>query len=301
MKKYHLKHVDAFTTRPFTVNPAAVVLNAQCLTEDQMQAIAREMNLSETAFILPSEKADLKIRWFSPTKEVLFCGHATVASLHALAEEKMLGMDQDGNFTFQVETLVDILELEVCKDLDSTEIVLQAPKVSLIEEKWDREQLAEILRILPEEIDAELPLMRDETVDYILIPITSLDVLKNIDYDYDGLSKLSEKRGVKGFALMTMDTFEAESDFHSRFFTPFYGVVEDPVTGSSQGPMAVYLIINDLVPMEDNQAILKSEQGDIMGRKGRIQLEVQRKHHGDYIVKLRSRAVTVLDGHLILK
>jgi PhzF family phenazine biosynthesis protein len=90
MKAYTIKQVDAFTDRAFTGNPAAVLLNASGLSDEQLQLIAREMNLSETAFVFPATDSthDLELRWFTPTKEVNLCGHATIATFHALAEEK---------------------------------------------------------------------------------------------------------------------------------------------------------------------------------------------------------------------
>ena len=77
MRRYRIKQVDAFTDRPFGGNPAGVVIDAEDLTDSEMLSIANEMNLSETAFVLPSDKADFRIRWFTPKKEALFCGHAT--------------------------------------------------------------------------------------------------------------------------------------------------------------------------------------------------------------------------------
>ena len=96
MRKIKIKQVDAFTKNPFCGNPAGVVTVASGLTEKQMQSIAKEMNLSETAFILPptSPDADLSIRWFSQTREVDLCGHATIAGFYALAEEKKYGMEK---------------------------------------------------------------------------------------------------------------------------------------------------------------------------------------------------------------
>jgi phenazine biosynthesis protein PhzF family len=87
MKTYRIKIVDAFTKKPFAGNPAGVVLDAGGLTDAQMQLIAREVNCPETAFILPATERDanLRIRWFSPMSEVPLCGHATIASFHALA------------------------------------------------------------------------------------------------------------------------------------------------------------------------------------------------------------------------
>ena len=94
MKSHRIKHVDAFTTEQFSGNPAGVVLDARELNEKAMQNVARELNLSETAFILPPtvKSADIQIRWFTPAAEVPLCGHATIASFHALAESGMYGM-----------------------------------------------------------------------------------------------------------------------------------------------------------------------------------------------------------------
>lgn len=104
--KIRLKHIDAFTDTPLTGNPAGVVVNADGLTDQQMQRIAFEVRASETAFVLPPEtpEAQLRIRWFTPSAEVPLCGHATIASFHALAEEKMMGMDGAGSYKFQLET-----------------------------------------------------------------------------------------------------------------------------------------------------------------------------------------------------
>ena len=105
MRRIAIKQVDAFTTQPFTGNPAAVVTQAAGFTAAEMQAIAREMNVSETVFVLPATdpEADLQIRWFTPTTEVALCGHATIACFQALAEEGRLGAPRTAG-TFKVQT-----------------------------------------------------------------------------------------------------------------------------------------------------------------------------------------------------
>jgi len=111
MKNYRVKHVDAFTTHPFAGNPAGVVIDARGLSDSDMQLLAREKNLPETAFVLPStiKGADIQIRWFTPTTEVDLCGHATIASFHALAEESMEGMGTQGQHYFKLQTKSGIL------------------------------------------------------------------------------------------------------------------------------------------------------------------------------------------------
>jgi PhzF family phenazine biosynthesis protein len=123
--KISVKQVDAFTEIPLTGNPAGVVLKADGLSDRQMQMIAREMSVPETAFILPPSipGADLRIRWFTPTVEVPLCGHATVASFHALAEDNMYGMELPGSYTFRLETKSGILPVEVTKNPDETDVL----------------------------------------------------------------------------------------------------------------------------------------------------------------------------------
>ena len=128
MKTYKIKQIDAFTDRAFGGNPAGVVTSAEGLTDKEMQNIAKEMNLSETAFILKSNKADFRIRWFTPKKEVLFCGHATVASLYALAEEGLFGMSDAGIFDFKIETMVGIITIKVEKSEKSIQVFYNCMK-----------------------------------------------------------------------------------------------------------------------------------------------------------------------------
>jgi PhzF family phenazine biosynthesis protein len=301
MRKLRIKQVDAFTDRVFGGNPAGVVSCAEELSDQEMRQIANEMNLSETAFVLPSKKADFRIRWFTPKTEVLFCGHATVASLHVLAEEDKFGMDNDGTFSFRIETMIGILNVDVEKRLKTTRVILQSPPIDLVREQLNIGELAAALRIRVTDIDSNYPIMRDRPMDYVYVPLRNLDALKQLSYDFDQLESFGNKSHIKGFTILTKETFDGDSSVHSRFFSPYYGVREDPTTGSSHGPLAVYLIINHIVSLDSNhEAEIKAEQGDIMGRPGRMIVKLTLQRDGTYTTKLISRAVTVLDGELLL-
>ncbi len=299
MKRIRIRQVDAFTNRIFGGNPAGVVSSAQGLSDEEMQFIAKEMNLSETAFVLPSDKADFRIRWFTPKKEVLFCGHATVASLHVLAQEGKFGMDKDGVFNFKIESMVGILKVDVMKG-PSTNIVLQSPPIELVPEKFGSNELTQALGTGEAEIENRLPIMRDKTMDYVYIPFKKLATLRNLNYDYNRLERFGEEHGIKGFTLLTTETFEKNSNVHSRFFSPHYGIKEDPTTGSSHGPLGAYLVLNGLVKLEDGKVEIRAEQGDIMGRPGRMTVRVTRKEDGKLQAQLISQAVTVIDGEMTL-
>jgi trans-2,3-dihydro-3-hydroxyanthranilate isomerase len=299
MRRFRIKQVDAFTDRTFGGNPAGVVPSAEALSDIEMQSIANEMNLSETAFVLPSEKADFRLRWFTQKREVQFCGHATVASLHVLAEEGMFGMNKEGKFSFKVETMVGILDVGVEKG-QSINIILQAPSIDLAREELDKNELGEALRIKITDFENSYPFMRDRTLDYLYVALKRLETLGKMSYDYDILEKFGHKHQIKGFTVFTKGTFEQNSHVHSRFFSPYYGVREDPTTGSSHGPLGVYLVLNNIVKLnEEHEVEIKAEQGDILGRPGRIVVRVSQKD-GTYSACLMGKAVTVIDGELIL-
>ena len=122
-REISIRQVDAFTTEPLSGNAAGVVTRGgESLSNAQMQAIAREMNVAETAFLLPpsNQSADLRIRWFTPGMEVPLCGHATIASFHAAAEEGSWGLAADGVHRLRLESLSGVLPIEVTKNAGET-------------------------------------------------------------------------------------------------------------------------------------------------------------------------------------
>lgn len=291
-----IKQIDAFTTKPFTGNPAGVVLDADNLPDALMQQIANEMNLSETAFVLKSEVADFRIRWFTTEKEVLFCGHATVAALHSLAEEKYFGMEADGDYEFTIETLVGIIKTKISIEDSFAKVYLDSPKIELRQE--DFHDLAELCGAIgvPDYSLSHVPITRDATVDYLFIGLNSLAELHSFDYNYSALRAYGKKHQIKGFVVYTTETTEPDSDVHSRFFSPYYDVIEDPVTGSANGPLACLLVAHGVL----EKGIIKAEQGDILGRAGRLEIEVSKNEDGKLQSQLIGQAVTVLQGEIIL-
>ena len=180
-------------------------------------------------------------------------------------------------------------------------IILHSPKIALVREDIDRHLFLDALKIREDELRGDYPIMRETNLDYLYVPIESLDVLKNIDYDYRKLEKFCEKYNFSGVCVFSRETFDKSSSVHSRFFSPTYGIREDPVTGSAQGPLGVYLLINGIVEFSGSEANIRSEQGDIMGRPGRLVINVTKDDYGSFKSKLISSAVTVLDGEIYLE
>ena len=209
--------VDAFAERIGTGNPAGVCLLLQPADPVWMQAVAREMNLSETAFVI-RERKGFGLRWFTPSVEVDLCGHATLASAHILWEEGYLGIDETARFFTRSGTLL-AKKIRDCIELDfpaEPEEPVPAPAG------------------LCEALGTESCYIGKNRFDY-LIEVASEQVVVEMDPDFTGLKKIP-MRGV----IVTSRASTPGFDFISRFFAPSVGVNEDPVTGSAHCCLAPY-------------------------------------------------------------
>ncbi len=259
--------VDAFTAEPFKGNPAAVCLladSAQPRTDAWMQSLAAEMNLSETAFLLPRPAADgFHLRWFTPTREVDLCGHATLASAHFLWESGVLGEGETARFHTRSGLLTatrkdDWIELDFPTGAPREVETPAALQVALGENK--------ILHVAQNKMD-------------LLVEIASEADVRALQPNMERLASI-DVRGV----IVTAQS-STEYDFVSRCFYPRVGVPEDPVTGSAHTALAPYWA----------QRLGKQElfayQASARGGELRLQLEGDR-------VKISGQTVTVWRGSL---
>lgn len=308
MKKIAFKHINAFTTEEFAGNPAGVVLDARGLSESKMQMIARELAMPETAFVLPPgiRSADMQIRWFSPSVEIPLCGHATIAAFHALAEDGLAGMRQNGVHSFKVQTKSGLLSVVVEKRASGTivEFHLPIPRFS-------------VLKHLPTPIRAALGLKLSDShrtlpiarANYLYVPVRTLSRLFALQPDMNPLALACKAHRWIGVCVFTLQTREQSSAFHSRFFAPAAGIDEDPVTGSANGPLGVYLHQfalwqNTFLPsfsLEDGRLEFIGEQGDGMGRKGRVKVRIKVKKGRVDDVSIAGEAVTLFSSELHTK
>ncbi len=300
MKKSTIKQVDAFTRQVFTGNPAGVVVKAGGLTEKQKKRIASEMNLSETAFILPAEnpEADLRIRWFTPTHEVKLCGHATIASFHSLAENKMYGMTGPGEYHFKVETLSGVLpvKVKIGKDLQS-QISFGLPVPRFFAVSIDETVIAGILGMPPDGFDRNYKILQDDF--QIVIPVKNREILHKMNPDFNKMIQLAKELDCDAFTPLTTETSDPESAYQSRCFVPSLGVNEDPVTGSSQGPLGVYAVLNGIVP-DEAKIRLTGEQGDAMERPGRVEVSMEKNGNEIKNLFITGVAVTVFTTEILV-
>ena len=295
----HIVQVDAFTRRPFEGNAAGVVLDPANLSDDAMQLIAREMNLSETAFLLPpsTPAADLRIRWFTPTAEVDLCGHATVATFHAAMEQGRLAPG-----VFRMECRVGVLPVALERDADGGPVVkMGLPLPELEDLNIAACRVAEFLGIETDDLDKRLPVQK--TGEWMLIPAAGLSVMRRLRPDFRMMREILSESGLGSAVVLTTETLDAGSAVHLRMFAPGFGIEEDPVTGSAQGPVAGYLMTHRLIaPVDAAQESLSyiAEQGDCIGRPGRIDVEVGLADGRLTRITITGRAVTVLTGTIRL-
>jgi PhzF family phenazine biosynthesis protein len=259
--------VDAFTSRPFGGNPAAVCVLPKAPAEQWMRDVAREMNLSETAFLVPKSDAaqsdGYHLRWFTPALEVDLCGHATVASAHVLWEDGHLPANAQARFHTRSGLLL--------ADLRGDWIELDFPATPAT--------AAEAPSCLLDALGTKARFVGKTRFDYF-IEVESEEVVRSLTPNFPAMRDL----GVRG-VIVTARSSSAEFDFISRFFAPGAGVDEDPVTGSAHCALGPYWTARS--GKQEMIAYQASARGGV----------VRVRAKGDRVI-LGGQAVTVLRGEL---
>ncbi len=244
-------------------------LNADKLNENQMKRIASEVGFSETAFIMNSDRADFKLRFFTPSEEVDLCGHATIASFYLLS---VLGIISKG--TYSQETKAGILNIDI---EDDGTVYMTQPK-PVFTDILDKDEVADSLNISADKISDILPIETVSTgLPDIIVAVNSLKDLFSIDPDFDKISQVSKKHKAVGYHVFTFET-ELDSVAHSRNFAPLYGITEESATGTATGALASYLYKHNKIS-RDSLKTLNFEQGYSMKMPSEIKarLEIQNK------------------------
>jgi PhzF family phenazine biosynthesis protein len=255
--------VDAFTAEPFAGNPAAVCLLAHAADKRWMQQVAREMNLSETAFLFRQGDA-WSLRWFTPSAEVDLCGHATLASAHVLWEDRHLPRDAQARF--------DTRSGRLTADRRGDWIEMDFPA--------EPAQPTTAPESLLEGLGVQAAYVGKNRMDY-LVEIDSPAAVRALRPDFTRLRTL-QTRGV----IVTARESQNGHDFISRFFAPAFGVDEDPVTGSAHCCLAPYWGA-------------KLGKAEMTGRQVSARGGVVRVRNAGERVVLAGQAVTVLRGELL--
>lgn len=296
---YRIYQIDSFTKERLTGNPAGVVTNADGLSDRQMQKIARELNNSETAFILKpqSNTYDVQVRFFTPTNEVPICGHATIAAHYARAIENHLGATR----VYQ-KTGAGILPVDIVPENDDYKIIMTQGKIEVSDSLPGKEQqsLVKALGITQHDMMESCPVAIASTGhSKVMVGIKDINMLHSLRPDMDSLSKLSSEIGCNGYYVFTMNQNETPM-VHGRMFAPAIGINEDPVTGNANGPLGAYLVHYGLVTHDGVQFTFQAIQGEAIGRAGTMEVRVKIENDQPSEVKIVGNAVVAFSTELVL-
>ena len=297
------EQVDVFTDRAFAGNPLCVIPDGRGLAPEQMQAIAKEMNLSETTFVLPptDPKADYWMRIFTPAKEIPFAGHPSIVTAFVLASQgRILLREPITRIHQQVGIGTLPLDIEVANRRPGRVIMTQGTPAF----GGAMRDVAPVAAALG--IDAALlavsplPIQTVSTgLQHLMVPLPDLQTLGALRPNFGLLDRLLTEAGALGCYAFTLETGSAEVLARARMFAPGAGVPEDPATGSAVGPLGAYLAVHGVLPRERQTLVV--EQGIEMGRPSRMWVEVERDAAGMPVgVRVGGTAVPVISGTIKL-
>ena len=277
MPTYRYRVVDVFTKNALEGNPLAVFPSGSGIEDRTMQKIAKELNLSETVFILPATKreAAAKLRIFTPSYEMAFAGHPTVGASFVILDE---GVVAHGTKRFLLEENVGLVPIRVEEsggDGARPRIWLTTPRIEF-EQVVDRTLCAKALGLDADDLLDSRPQVVSAGNPTIFIPLKTKEAVDRAWLDRSGSLEL---RGSDPRPLCAFVFTPTEEGAYSRMFAPEHGVVEDPATGSATGPLAAYMAKNGLT---SSKAFI-SEQGTKMGRRSLLHVEIRGEGSGQKI------------------
>ncbi|MGC3982004.1 MAG: PhzF family phenazine biosynthesis protein [Steroidobacteraceae bacterium] len=289
-----VQHWDAFTIQPGTGNPAGIVLAAQGLSDDDMQATAAAVGFNDTAFVLPSKHADFCIRYFAPRREVELCGHATIATFAALYHAGLLPQDKlrDG---FTLETRAGILPIEVQVTDVAPLIIMNQGVASFVEFNGDHQALANAMGIDARDFHPRLPIIYGSTGRWtLLVPVTDLRVMQAMRPAPEQFAAVLADMSGASIHPFCLQTHDPRAQPHARHFSsPASGILEDAVTGTASGVLGAYyrrFIAQD--PSYNSDKPLVMEQGYEVDRPGSVQVWTQQRGE-ECLVRIAGHAVFV--------
>jgi trans-2,3-dihydro-3-hydroxyanthranilate isomerase len=302
---------DVFTDKPFCGNPLAVFPEAEGISDERMMQIAREMNLSETVFVLKPETENVlrRLRIFTPMREIPFAGHPIVGTWTALADEEVAPVPDGGSGWQRIfhEVGIGVLPVDIeFKDGRPVQVEMTQGKFQILDELDDGQEQAEIARALGlarEDLDESLPIQVITTgLSCLAVPVRSLADLRDIKVNSTLLAEIYTRHGATGCHAFTRETLEVgAARAHARFFAPADNIPEDPATGSACGALGGYLIHHGALSLEpeDERYKFVIEQGDFIHRPSRINLNVKGTAGNVEEVKVGGQAVLVARGEVL--
>lgn len=291
MKK-DIYQLDAFTTTPYCGNPAAVVPNATGLGEKEMLKIAKEMNLSETAFVFPGgEGYDFEVRFFTPSEEVDLCGHATIATFSLLKSLRLI--DPDCTKLIQ-KTKAGHLQVEF---LDDGIVLMRQTEPVNVHKELSLAKLTTAIGLDPKDVGIDhlmsTPEIWSTGLNDLILPVNSINSLRALSPNMNKLSDLSNKLDVVGVHAFA---FDEDKNVWCRNFAPAFGIPEESATGTSNGALGACLHSKGY--HTNGKLKFTAYQGYWMGRPSQIYVQIHGKDKPEVFVG--GKAVITLEGRIII-
>ena len=303
MKSHRFLQVDVFTDKPFGGNPLAVFPNAEGLTDEEMQQLAREMNLSETTFVLPpvSPDADFRVRIFTPASELPFAGHPVVGTHWVLAHLGQVDLREPvTQVRFELGVGVLSADLHAVESL-LERVVMTQDRPAFGATLVDLSDLTTGLGLAPEAIaETGLPVQVVSTgIPQMMVPVRSLAEVQSLGaghLDVPALNRACRSVGTECVMVFALETERPETSVHVRLFAPLLGIPEDPATGSANGALGAYLVRHQALPVTAPTTRFSSEQGAEIFRPSQLWIEVDGAAGNPTGVRVGGQAVLVAEG-----
>ncbi len=295
MTELPLYIVDVFAEEKYAGNQLAVVRNAVSLSDEQMQKIAKEMNYSETTFILSDEPRDngYDVRIFTPAAEIPFAGHPTLGTAFVIRREIVKQPVKTINLNLKVGQIPVTFH-----DSGDSESILWMKQIEpTFAETLDAKSLSGILGIDEKEIDQRFPIQEVSTGLFaMIVPLKTLDTIKRIKINKDKYYELVEKTTAKVILVFCPETYHKQNNLNVRVFCDYYNVPEDPATGSANGCLAGYLVKNRY--FANHKIDVRVEQGYEIGRPSLLYMRAEEKN-GHVDINVGGKVIIVAKGKLI--
>lgn len=283
--------VDVFAEEKYAGNQLAVVRFGKYLSEKEMQKIAREINYSETTFITSGTEREggYDVRIFTPKEEIPFAGHPTLGTAYVIQREIV------GKPVEKITLNLKIGQIPVTFGKEG--ILWMRQKQPTFGRTFNAPELARILSLQPEAIDARFPIEEVSTgLPFIIVPLRTLDAMKHCSTVKELYFDLVQGTNAKSILVFSPETYDKENDLNVRVFADYYGIAEDPATGSANGCLAAYLLKHHY--FETERLNVRVEQGHEVGRPSLLHLTAEFKDQ-EIAVSVGGKVVPIAEGEFL--
>lgn len=294
MEKIHYSIVDVFSEGKYTGNPLAVFKNAGKISDREMQKIAKEINYSETTFILSDSKNDggYDVRIFTPNEEVPFAGHPTLGTAYIIQNEVLKGSSENLILNFKGGKIPVSFN-------NQEEVLWMKQNEPTFGKILDPNHVADVLNIDKENIDDRFPIQEVSTgLAVIIVPLNSLEAVKKVTINKEKYFELIQHTEAKAIMVFCPEVYHSENDLNVRDFADYYGIPEDAATGSANGCLAAYLVKYEY--FKKSKINIRVEQGYEIQRPSLLFLKADEDNNGKINVYVGGKVVKIAQGEWLL-